>query len=218
MKISRSIIGPAVAAVCLSAAALADDSGWYAAGVVGFNTLGDETLEYRAGTATESAEASFDTSFLGGATVGYRLSPNWRIESELMYRRNDLSDFSVPSFPNVDEGDFASLSIGFSGLYDFDLFGQPSIRSYVGAGVVFIQEVDIDFETAGVETSFETDDIGLQLQFGARYEFGERWFADAGIRYLLASNSELELPADSTQTVTADYAPLSVSVGVGWRF
>ena len=218
MNTVRSIVSAAVAAATLAPAAGADDTGWYASAVAGINTLGSETIEYRNGATVESSDADFDASFAGGATFGYRLSPQWRIESELMYRRNELSDFGIPSFPVIDEGDFASLSIAFSGLYDFDLFGQPSVRSYVGAGVVFIQEIDIDFETAGIETSFETDDIGLQLHFGARYDFGERWFADAGIRYLLASDIEMALPDDGTQTVTADYAPLSLSVGFGVRF
>ena len=207
------------AALLACASAHSDDRGWYASAVFGANLLGDQDAQYQSGTASGSAERSFDTSIAAGGTFGYEFGNQWRGELELMYRRNEQSDpVTIDGLGSFDDGDFASLAITASALFDFNWFSDPNITTYVGAGIAFIQEIDIDFETAGTETSFETDDIGLQLQAGARYRLGERWFVDAGVRYLIASDVELELPADSSQTVTSDYDPLTLSVAVGWRF
>ena len=135
-----------------------------------------------------------------------------------MYRRNEMDDITLPGVGASTEGDFASLSLGASALYDFNLFGNEDVTSFVGAGVVFVQEIDIDFEVGGQETSFETDDIGFQVQFGARYDFGERWFLDARVRYLALSGVELEFRSDTSRIIKADYAPLTVSAGIGYRF
>ena len=210
--------------ICLAVAAslpltaAADDSRWYVTADLGVNFLGSEDLAYRDGTTTGNASADFDPSFAGGATVGWRVNDRWRLEGELMYRRNEMDDITLPGVGASTEGDFASLSLGASALYDFNLFGNEDVTSFVGAGVVFVQEIDIDFEVGGQETSFETDDIGFQVQFGARYDFGERWFLDARVRYLALSGVELEFPSDTSRIVEADYAPLTVSAGIGYRF
>ncbi len=208
----------AAAAVFMTNVAEADEQRWYATADIGIGFLGSEDLNYRDATTDVTAEGDFDPSFAGGATLGYRLNEDWRIEGELMYRRNDLSDVTLPGLGTFGEGDFASLGIGASALRDFDLFGSPKVRSYVGAGIVYLQEIDIDFEAAGVETSFESDDIAFQLQAGARYELGDRLFLTAGIRYLIASGVEMEFPADTSRVVEADYSPLTITAGIGWRF
>lgn len=168
---------------------------------------------------TGTDESGFDASFTGGGTLGYDLGNQWRLKGEIMCRRNEQSDpVTLNGFGASTDGDFASLALSFSALRDFQLGGDPRWTGYVGAGVSFIQEIDIDFELAGQETSFETDDIGIQLQAGARYAINDRWFADAGVRYLVANSVELELPADASQTLTSDYTPLTFSVGIGVKF
>ena len=47
---------------------------------------------------------------------------------------------------------------------------------------------------------------------------GERLFFDAGLRYLLASGVEMELPADTARTIEADYSPLTLTLSLGRRF
>ena len=41
---------------------------------------------------------------------------------------------------------------------------------------------------------------------------------DPRVRYLLASGVEMEFPADTSRIVEADYAPLTVTAGFGYRF
>jgi len=154
----------------------------------------------------------------GGGTVGYGFGNDWRVEGELMYRRNDLNEVTLDGVGASTEGDYASLSIGLSALYDFRPLDNDRLSAYVGAGVVFVQEIDIDFEVGGSEVSFETGDIGLQLQFGARYDLNDALFIDVGARYLTLSGVEMEFPADTARIVEADYSPLTFTAGVGWRF
>lgn len=208
-----------LAALAVSTPAVAqEEHGFYASGVVGVGFLGSENVNYRDGTINATAKAEFDASFTGGATAGYRLNDRWRIEGELLYRRNDLKDVTVDGIGASTGGDFASLSLGLGALYDFRPFGNERLRAYAGGSVVFVQEIDIDFEVGGSETSFETDEFGFQFQLGARYDLSDALFADIGLRYLTVSGAKLEFPSDRSRVVEADYAPVTVSAGLGWRF
>lgn len=106
-----------------------------------------------------------------------------------------------------------------SASVDFDtLPSNPDLDLYAGIGLVYLQEIDIDFEAGGRETSFETDDIAFQLKFGGRYDLSDRWFIEGGAAYLAASGIEMEFPADRSQTIESDYNHWSASLGIGWRF
>ncbi len=193
---------------------------WYVTGDLGFVTLGDQDLEFQDGSNAPATQqsAKFSGSFTGGGRVGRYVGDNWRVEGEVIYRTSDLDAVTIDGLGTASGGDFASVSYGLSALYEFNLLGSERYRTYVGAGLAFIQEVDIDFDIDGAEISFETDNVAPQLQAGIRYDAGERWFVDVGIRYLLGSGITLERPDNSGQTITADYDPLSVSLGVGFRF
>jgi opacity protein-like surface antigen len=194
------------------------DSGFYATGVVGIGFLGSEDLNYRDDMINSTAEGDFDASFAGGGTVGYRLNDDWRIEGELMYRRNDLNDVTLDGVGASTGGDYASLSVGLSALYDFQPFDNDRFSAYVGAGIVLVQEIDIDFEVGTEEIEFETDELGLQLQFGGRYDLNDSLFLDVGVRYLTLSGAQMEFPGDSSRIVEADYSPITLTAGLGWRF
>ena len=198
--------------------ALAGDDKFYAVGNIGVAFLGSEDLTYSDTTLTATSKADFDASFAGGGTFGYYLTDNWRVEGEVMYRRNDMKDLSLEGVGASTGGDFASLSLGVSALYEFQPTDNPRLKTYVGAGVAFVQEIDIDFEIDSMETSFETDETGLQLQAGARYDLKDRPFMDLGARYLTVSGAQMEFPADTSRTIESDYSPLTLSLGLGWRF
>lgn len=196
----------------------ADTSRLYASATVGVGFLGSQDLTYRDATTTATGEADFDASFTGGGAIGYYVTPQWRIEGEIMYRRNDMDEITLAGVGASTEGDFASLGFGLSALYEFSPAANDRLRLYAGGGPVWIQEIDIDFEVDGAEVSFETDDVAFQIQGGARYSINDRAFVDVGLRYLTASGVELEFPADRSRTIESDYAPFTATVSVGWRF
>ena len=198
--------------------AMADDDRFYVSGNLGVGFLGSETLSYSDPSQSSTAKAEFDASFAGGGTFGYYVTDNWRLEADLMYRRNDLKNITLDGVGFSTGGDFASLSFGVNALYEFQPTSNPKLKTYVGAGIAFVQEIDIDFEVDSTETSFETDETGLQLQAGARYDLNERFFMDLTARYLTVSGARMEFQGDASRVVESDYSPLTFSLGLGWRF
>lgn len=202
------------------AARAAEDRKWYATATAGFVTQSDQRLDYtRPGVAgVTSRKLPLDTGILTGAAIGRRVGDAWRIEAEFMYQSVDHPNFTLVT-GTAGDGNYASTTVAVNALREFDLFGSPSARTYAGLGAVYATEVDVDFETAGVEQSFSGSGAGVQALLGARYEFGERAFVDAGIRYLLVSGVELDAEeGGAVGRIKADYEPLAVTVSFGWRF
>jgi opacity protein-like surface antigen len=123
----------------------------------------------------------------------------------------------LPPAP-VGKGDYASTGFALNAVYDFDLFGSTHTTTYLGAGVVKLTEVDFDFENNGIERSYSGSDTAIQLLFGARYRLGERFFMDAGLRYLKASSVRLESENGTLGQIRADYQPWAATVALGWQF
>ena len=219
MKASTSTL--AVLAIgCLACTGVrAQDSRWYATADIGIGSLGSQTLTYDDGTGGMSADADFSASFAGGGSIGYRLGNGLGVEGEIMYRRNELEPLDLPGLGDFTGGDFASLGFGVNLLYHFGIDSLPKLDAYAGLGFVYLQEIDIDFDTAGEqEISFETDDTAWQARIGAVYDVTDRWFVDGSVNYLAASDIRMALPADPSQTITSDYRHWTASVGVGFRF
>ena len=208
----------AIAAAGIATASAHADSNWYATAKFAYDTQDDQDIEYTAAGNTINGAADFDGGLPAGATGGYRFGNNWRLEGEVLYRTSELDRADIAGFGTFTDGDYSSVAIGVNGLYDFELFGSEKMKAYVGAGVAWLQEIDIDFEENGVENSYSGDDFGFQLMLGARYDVSERWFLESDIRYFFASDIEMSAEDGAVGNVVADYEPLSVSVGLGWRF
>ncbi len=215
MRLATVTICAGVGLLCGAAQA---EENWYASAKLGFNTLGDQTVSYAGPGGSSSGNAEFDGGFAAGGAVGYKFGNNWRLEGEVLYRTSELDTADISGLGTFTEGDYSSVAIAVNGLYDFDLFGNEKIKTYVGGGIGWLQEIDIDFEQNGVEQSFSTDDIGFQAMFGARYELGENWFIDAEARYFYASDVEMTAEDNAIGRVTADYDPLTLAVSVGLVF
>lgn len=203
-----------------NAAIAADAQGWYATGTLGLTTQSDQKLTYSqpgvAGVTTPTLP--LDNGFLAGGSIGRYVGDAWRIEAEFMYQSVDHPVFTLGNGGPSGDGNYASTSIALNALREFDLFGSPRTRTYVGLGAVYATEVDVDFESNGVERSFSGSGSGFQALIGARYQLFERAFIDTGIRYLLVSNIDLDGEEGAVGRVKADYEPLALTVSFGWRF
>jgi hypothetical protein len=51
-------------------------------------------------------------------------------------------------------GNYASTALALNGLYSFTAFGREDIRTYEGLDIIWLTEVDIDFEPDAQERSF----------------------------------------------------------------
>lgn len=224
ISLSGLRVGARLALLALTGASgvvsAAEAQGWYATGTFGLATQSDQRLSYTrpgvAGTATPTLP--LDTGLLAGGAIGRYFGDAWRIEAEFVYQSVDHPVFTLaPGGPSGD-GNYASTSIALNALREFNLFGSERSRTYAGLGAVYATEIDVDFESGGVERSFSGSGTGLQALLGARYSFGERAFVDAGVRYLLISNADLDGEDGAVGRVKADYEPLAITVSFGWRF
>ena len=223
MSRGNSLFGTIVALVsgmALSAVASADEAEkFYASASIGAGSLSSATLTFSDGASTSTADGKYEASFAGGGAIGYHFGNGWTLEGELMYRRNELDPVSIDGLGDFSGGDFASLGLGVNALYRFGIGSSGRLQGYAGPGIVYFQEIDIDFENGGQqEISFESDDTAWQFKLGGRYDFSDRWFVDAAATYLVASGLRMELPANPAQAIESDYDHLMLSLGVGWRF
>lgn len=218
LTLRRIMTGTLLILALAQAAVFGADRDFYVTAIGGLTWQGDQPLDLATGEETARGDAALGSGFLSGAAFGYRFANGWRVEGEFVYQTvdHDGRAFDIPELAG--DGNFASTSVALNVLYEFDLFGSPRARTYVGAGFVFFDEIDIDFESGGVENSFSGDSTGFQLLFGARYDLGERWFVDSGLRYAAASGVELREEGPAGRRIEADYDPLSVTASVGFRF
>lgn len=201
----------------------AETRDWYATGAFGLVTQSDQPLTFtRPGVSgAVSPTLPLDTGFLAGGSIGRYVSDDWRIEAEFMYQSVDHPVFTLvaggPGLPSGD-GNYASTSVAVNALREFDLFGSPRVKTYAGLGAVYATEIDVDFESSGVENSFSGSGTGVQVLIGARYAWGQRAFIDTGVRYLRVSNAEMDGEEGAVGRIKADYESLAVTVSFGWRF
>ena len=203
--------GPAIASA-------ADDSQWYATANFGTSFMSDKSVDFRGGAQSQSGTARLGNGLLAGAAFGRTFGRSFRAEAEFTYSSVEHDGLRLNRGGSLPSGNFASTSLALNGLYSFNLFGSEKVRSYAGLGLAYLTEVDIDFEQGAQETSFSGDGFGLQLLAGARYEFGERWFVDAGVRYLTAGKVSMTGEGAAVGRASADYNPWSATIGIGWKF
>jgi len=207
-----------VAFVSLSMVTVADDEGFYGSISGGINFLGDQTYDIVLGEDVATGDAGFDASFAGGGAVGYRFSNNFSVEGEFLYRRVELDSVNLGAVGSFSDGDFANTQLNVNAYYHFDL-ASSAIEPYVGVGLAYINEVDIDLEdSSGVEREFESDEFGFEVMAGARYNVFDRGFIDLGVRYMPIGGVDLERSDGSADRISADYDPFMLTAKFGWRF
>jgi outer membrane protein W len=214
--------GSVLLAACLASgpaiAAADDDAHWYATANVGANFMSDQSVRISGDGPTQTGDADLSTGLLTGAAVGRAFNRSFRAEAEFVYQAVDHDGVRLDGGGSLPSGNYASTALALNGLYTFNAFGNQNVRTYVGLGVAWLTEVDIDFEQGGQELSYSGDGFGVQLLAGARYEIGGRWFLDAGVRYLDAGEITMDGEAAAPGRVRADYEPWSATLGIGWRF
>lgn len=160
---------------------------------------------------------SYDNGFATGVAFGYRYGNGFSSEIDWEYRRNDNDSVAFGN-TNYDEGDIASNTLYLNGYYTFaEAFGK--VRPYVGAGVGWIQEIDLDLETGGTETSYSSDgDIAWQLMAGLETPLDKNWRLQGEMRYTRVAGVDLEQEGGNGRITDLDYDAWAVGVGVIYDF
>ncbi|EED31715.1 hypothetical protein NOR53_3696 [gamma proteobacterium NOR5-3] len=197
----------------------ADPAGWFARAWGGYSGLADTdgTIDGFPGTTPwDTVDVSTTGGFTAGAGVGYRYNQRLGVELAWEYRSND-SETEFGDGTSFSDGNYASNTFFLNGYYY--LAPRGAWEPYVGAGLAWIQEVDIDLEGNGPERSFSSDgDVGLQMFVGSTYSLGERWAAHGELRYGAITGIDLEGENNAGVISGFDYEPFTLQIGLTYRF
>ena len=190
------------------------EPGWFVKPYGGYSGLSDTSGDF---DGVQSVDVELSGGFLAGLGIGYMYNEHWIAELAWEYRSNDSETrFADGTF--FDDGNYASNIFYLNGYYRFDARGKW--QPYVGAGIGWVQEIDIDLEGLGPEQSYSGDgDLALQLMGGLNYEVTDRWLINGELKYSRISDVDLEAESGAVGSINGlDYDPWTLSVGVIYRF
>lgn len=177
--------------------------------------LGSTRLaESRDALPTLSGKASFDGGIGLGGAIGQRYGNGWAAEVAWDYRSHDLKRIGGERV----SGDFASTAVFINGYYRFQKVGM--IRPYVGGGVGYATEIDMDVSRDGAEQEYSRrGGLALQAILGGEMELTERWSVSADVRWMrLGSGSFKSTNAGAELSGNPKYQPTALHVGVAYQF
>lgn len=190
---------------------------WYAKLSFGQGLLFDGDLDRSAGPVSGDGDGEYAAGAFFGGGVGYDLDPDWSLELDYVYRSNDVDRATFGGTTAATNGDYASTVVSLSALRRFGSDGP--VRPYVGAGLAYVTEIDIDLVDGGGETSFSDSGLGAQLMVGVEWELNDRVALYAEARYLQAFDVDMGPEVATTPgRIGGDYEHLGVALGVAVGF
>jgi len=218
------LLGPLLCVSLIPAAALAqvESKGFYATIYGQHSRVGSSNFtESGALGAGLGLRAEFGSGVGFGGDFGWRYGNGWAAEVEWNYRSHSLDALRQGGANLARDGDFASNTLLIHGLRRFPT--TSAWTPYVGAGVGWVQEIDIDVapSTGGPERSYSASSkFAFQLIAGVEYALTSQWRLIADARWLRAGSVRLDNeagnPGGSAGSLT--YNPFSVQVGIRYNF
>lgn len=207
MRVKTLILATSAAgALALSAgAASAEPNGWYGAVDAGYHQVDDLSVLSQPGHRQFDIET--DGSWAGFARLGYRFTPNWRVELEGGYRSaNEIASITNPdgNVPNGvcnvtpaagvcegPNGDVKTATAMVNVIYDFgnaDWGFRPFVG--LGAGVANISTKFVgtqgDNRGVGISADDSSSKLAAQALAGVAVRLGDRANLDLTYRYLMS--------------------------------
>ncbi len=196
----------------------AEDSGWFVRPFIGASQMSDLSADTRnLGSLDGSASLDLDSGFNAGIGIGYRYNPRVAVEVAWDYRSND-SSVVLADDSEFSSGDYASNMFYLNGFY-FPEVASEKWSPYLGAGLSVMQEIDLDLESNGNETSLSgSGDVGYQLFAGVDYRINRDWSLGAELRYGSTTGIDLDGEGNNGQFKDLDYEPTTVQIGLTYQF
>lgn len=167
--------------------------------------------------ATETApiEIELEQGTVLGAAFGYHYNTNIAVELAWEYRSNDSQ--SIVGTSTYPAGNYASNIFYLNSIYFFDSFG--AFTPYAGAGIGWIQEVDIDLESEGSESSYSNSGAFTYQGFvGIEYQFSAEWSAHTELRHAGGKSGDLKNEQTAELLGNLNYKPFTWQIGVQYSF
>lgn len=201
-----------------TASSMADEGDFFLRPVFGMSSLSDTSGQTTAiGNTDGNVDVKIDGGFNAGLGFGYYYTDQFAVELFWEYRSND-SETTLADGTQFTEGNYASNIFFLNGHYYFS--SESKWTPYVGAGLGWIQEIDLDLETAGQELSYSGDgDITYQAFAGIDYQLSSKISVNAELRYQALSSVDLSAENGGAGSFSGlDYNPLTLQMGLSWRF
>ena len=197
----------------------AEDAGWSVVPYVGSSLIGDQSgvIEGAQDISDGPLEVQLDDGFVAGLGLryDYKNSP-WSAEFSWEYRSNDSST-TASDGTELPGGNYASNIFAINGRYAFSRKG--AVTPWLGSGLMYVQEIDLDSENVDGERSFSSSGaIGLQFMAGIDYSLSSRFYLSSELRYSSITGIDLDEEGGVGRIANLDYQPLTLGVGVGFRF
>jgi len=221
-RITRTALlaGLAAASSLLASEAVLAENDWYVRAAGGLSYISDDdSTDLTDSTGTQNADASFDLGFGAGLAIGRWFGERWRADLEWVYRSNDNDKIELDD-GRIDSGNnYASTTLALNGYYHFnDASRIGRISPYVGAGLAWVNEIDIDLEDLGKEyEDLEDDGFGVQVMGGLSYRQTERLRWDVELKWLYYGEADLD-NGDGVALESVDYAPVTLFAGFSYGF
>lgn len=208
-----------LAASSLVAAPAMAEGNYYLKGHAGFSIAQDNDFG-QTGVATPGAsgDGSYDSGFATGIALGYRYGNGISAEIDWTYRSNDNDSVDFSDGVSYSEGNLASNTFFVNGYYTFEeVFNN--VRPYVGAGIGWVQEIDLDLEAGGIETSYTGDsEVAWQLMTGIETTFNRDWRLQGELRYTRIADVDLEQESGTGRITGLDYDAWTIGVNLVYDF
>ncbi len=203
---------------CFAAPQVMAQHSWYLKPQLGISNISDQSGNaVNAGVFDGDWQSGTDSGFTAGLGLGYQYSQGVSAELFWEYRSND-SNTTIKNTDQSFDGNYAANLIMVNGYYHF--LSNGSWRPFLGAGLVWAQEIDIDLESDGTEQSYSGDgDFGWQIALGTSYQLTPRWQLNAELRYTSLSSLELQGEEGATGKLSGfDYQPKTLAIGFQYHF
>lgn len=199
--------------------AQAAGEGWSIIPYVGISQLGNQSPNIAGGDdiVDGGLDIAVDSGFTAGLRVRYDYeSSRWTSEVGWEYRTND-SETTTSDGNVLPDGNYASNTFYLNGRYS--LTDANRWTPWIGGGLTWIQEVDLDSENADGERSFsDSGSIGFQVMAGVDYDLSDRFYLTSELRYGSQSALNLEEEGGNGRVTDIEYQPVTLGLGVGIRF
>jgi len=213
----RHFISATILLALGSAPAVAEEK-WFVRPYLGLSQMSDLSSDFTdIDMLSGRADIDLDTGFTGGLGLGYRYTDKLAVEFGWEYRSND-AETTLNDVSEFDEGNYASNIFYLNGHYFFDKIDKW--QPYVGAGLTWVEEIDIDLERGDRELSYSGDgDTGYQVFGGLNYDLSESWKLQSELRYGSITGIDLEGEgSDSGAFDGIDYETTTLQIGLGYDF
>jgi opacity protein-like surface antigen len=202
----------------MAATSLHADNDWYVGATGGITSNGVSSLDVMTDDLSGRASADADNGYTMGAVFGREFDGRWRLEGEFRYRTNEFASVDLPDGSRITNGDFSSGALGVNAYW---LFGDTNAnwRPFIGAGLAWMQEIDLDLAEDPVNGSYSGDGTAWQAMGGVTWALNDRWNFDFEARYLDAGSVSMDSErGDLDGRIDADYSLFEVTAEATFRF